>query len=96
MKYIFVRMVIVRTVSAAHELQHYMSLLKFNGTIVQLGLVKQPHTINNMSMIMPRKTVSASHIGGIKATEECLELCNKAGILPDTEIITADKIDWAY
>lgn len=40
--------------------------------------------------------MTGSHIGGIKATEECLELCAKHGIVPDVEEITADKIDWAW
>ena len=45
---------------------------------------------------MQRKSVSGSHIGGIQATQECLDLCAKAGILPDVHQITADKIDWAW
>ena len=49
-----------------------------------------------MALLPQRKSVSASHIGGIKATEECLELCAKHGIFADAELITADKIDWAY
>jgi len=40
--------------------------------------------------------VSGSHIGGIQSTEECMALCAKAGILPDTNHITADKIEWAW
>ena len=39
--------------------------------------------------------ITGSHIGGIKATEECLELCAKHGIAADIQVITADKIDWA-
>lgn len=49
-----------------------------------------------MPLIHWRKSITGSHIGGIKATEECLELCAKAGIVPDTELIGADKIQWAY
>jgi len=45
---------------------------------------------------MGRKMITGSHIGGIAATEECLALCAKAGILPEVEHITADKIDWAW
>lgn len=39
---------ILNTVSAEHEVAHYLSLLKYNGTIVQLGLVKDPHTVNQL------------------------------------------------
>ena len=76
--------------SAEHQLQHYIPLLRYNGTIVQLGLVKDLHEVKHMDLLAKRKTVSASHIGGIKATEECLELCAKHGILPDTHMVTAD------
>ena len=87
---------ILNTVSAEHEVAHYLSLLRYNGTIVQLGLVKDPHTVNQLQIIMGRKMITGSHIGGIKATEECLALCAKAGIAPEVEHITADKIDWAW
>lgn len=87
---------ILNTVSAEHECSTYTPLLHYSGTIVQLGLVKDPHTVNQISLIRGRKTMTGSHIGGIKATEECLELCAKHGIVPDVELITADKIDWAW
>jgi uncharacterized zinc-type alcohol dehydrogenase-like protein len=87
---------ILNTVSGEHEVAHYLSLLKYNGTIVQLGLMNTPHTVNQLGLIMGRKMITGSHIGGIKATEECLALCAKHGIAPEVEIITADKIDWAW
>jgi uncharacterized zinc-type alcohol dehydrogenase-like protein len=87
---------ILNTVSAEHECSTYTPLLHYGGTIVQLGLVKDPHTVNQISLIRGRKTMTGSHIGGIKATEECLELCAKHGIVPEVEIINADKIDWAW
>lgn len=46
--------------------------------------------------MIPRKKIAGSIIGGIKATEECLELCAKAQIFPDVQLIEADKIDWAW
>ena len=87
---------LLNTVSATHQIETYLPLLANGGTIVQLGLVKDKHAISQMALLPQRKSISASHIGGIKATEECLELCAKAGIAPETETITADKIDWAY
>jgi uncharacterized zinc-type alcohol dehydrogenase-like protein len=68
----------LNTVSCEHQVSHYLSLLHYNGNIVQLGLVKDFHNVNQMSVIGGRKTITGSHIGGIKATEECLELCAKA------------------
>ena len=81
---------ILNTVSAEHQVAHYVSLLRYNGTICQLGLVKDPHQVNQLQMIVGRKQISGSHIGGIKATEECFELCAKANIIPETKLITAD------
>lgn len=87
---------ILNTVSAEHQVSTYTPLLHYSGTIVQLGLVIDPHTVNQISLIKGRKTVTGSHIGGIKATEECLALCAEHGIVPDVQIITADKIDDAW
>ena len=70
--------------------------MKYDGVIVQLGLVIDPHTVNQISLIRGRKTISGSHIGGIKATEECLQLCAEHGIIPEIQLITADKIDEAW
>ena len=87
---------IINTVSAAHEVSHYVSLLRQGGTIVQLGLVPEPHSICQLPLIFGRKSVSGSLIGGIPATEECLEFCAKHNILPDVEHVEANKIDWAW
>jgi len=87
---------ILNTVSAPHEVVSYLSLLNYNGTIVQLGIITDPHTLPQTPLMFRRNTVTGSHIGGIKATEELLELCAKHGIAPDCETITASKIDWAF
>ena len=84
------------TVSAEHQVSHYMPLLKYNGTIVELGLLTHDHVINQTELTDSRKSVSGSHIGGIKATEEVLEICAKHNIGPDFQTITADQLDWAY
>jgi len=68
---------IINTVSAKHEVSHYLGLLKTNGTIVQLGLVPEPHTLCQLPLIFSRKSVAGSVIGGIPPTEECLEFCGK-------------------
>jgi len=66
---------IINTVSAKHELAHYLSLLRTNGTLVQLGLVPEPHTLSQLPLVFQRKSVGGSLIGGIKNTEEVLEFC---------------------
>ena len=49
-----------------------------------------------MGLMFKRQRVTGSLIGGIAATEECLELCAKHNIYPDIELIEANKIDWAW
>jgi len=49
-----------------------------------------------MLLVAQRKSISGSNIGGIVATQECLDLCAKHNILPEVQHITADKIDWAW
>ena len=87
---------ILNTISFEHDIGIYLSLLRYNGILVELGLVTKPHALNQMVLLRHRKGVFGSHIGGIKSTEECLELCQKHGIAPDIEHITASKIQWAW
>lgn len=83
-------------VSVVHELNHYLPLVATNGTMVMLGIMSDDHSINQMDLMAERKTVASSHIGGNRAIEKLLDLCAKHGIAPDTQMITADKLDWAY
>jgi uncharacterized zinc-type alcohol dehydrogenase-like protein len=87
---------ILNTVSANHNINTYIPLLAKSGTIVQLGAVMTPHPISQFPLMMNRQSVAGSLIGGIKATEECLELCAKHGITPDCQTITASQINWAW
>jgi uncharacterized zinc-type alcohol dehydrogenase-like protein len=87
---------ILNTVSANHQMAHYLGLLRTDGTLVQLGLVTNDHAVNQMALLPTRKSISASMIGGIKCTQDLLELCAKAQILPDVHMIEAKEIDWAW
>jgi uncharacterized zinc-type alcohol dehydrogenase-like protein len=81
---------ILNTITCAHDVNHYLNLLKYSGTIVQLGVVAQPHQVSQISLFRFRKSISGSHVGGIPATNEVLELCAKAGVLPDCKMVTAN------
>merc|ERR1739838_986045 len=87
---------LINTVSADHQLNTYIPLLKKRGTIVQLGLVVEPHTIHQFGLLMEGITITGSLIGGIKSTEEVIKLCAKHKIFPDVEIVTADKMEDVY
>ena len=87
---------ILNTVSAVHQVSTYLPLLKYRGTIVQLGLFNDPHHVNQMHLEAKCKKIAGSCIGGIPATEELLEFCAKHQILPDTQLIEANQLDWAW
>ena len=87
---------IINTISASHQVAHYLSLLNVNGTIVQLGLAPEPHAVSQLPLIFGRKSIAGSLIGGIKNTEACLDFCGKHGITPDVQMIEAKEIDWAW
>ena len=67
--------IILNTVAANHDINVYLPLLKNNGIIVQIGAAPAPHAINQLGLIMSRKTIAGSLIGGIKSTQECLDFC---------------------
>ena len=87
---------ILNTISASHQVAHYLSLLNVNGTIVQLGLAPEPHAVSQLPLIFQRKSIAGSLIGGIKNTEACLDFCGKHGITPDVHMVEAKEIDWAW
>jgi uncharacterized zinc-type alcohol dehydrogenase-like protein len=61
-----------------------------------MGAAPAPHAISQLGLMFKRQTIAGSLIGGIKSTQEMLELCSKHQIWPETETIKADKIDWAF
>lgn len=87
---------ILNTVSAAHAVGTYLPLLKKNGKICQLGGVKAPHEFSNFQLMMNRWSICGSLIGGIKDTQECVDLCFKHKIYPDCKMIEAKDIQWAW
>lgn len=83
---------ILNTVSAEHDLNVYLPLVAKNGVLCQLGLVTKPHQVSQLPLMFARKSVAGSLIGGIAATQECVDFCAKHGIYPDCQTITADKL----
>lgn len=88
---------ILNTVSASHNLDQYMELLKRDGTMCLVGAPEHPHPSPNINnMIFKRRTIGGSLIGGLKETQEMLDFCAKHGITSDIELITIDKVNEAY
>lgn len=87
---------ILNTVTVHHDAMPYISMLKKNGTIVQLGLITQTMELKQMPFIGGRLSFSGSVIGGIRETQECIDLCFKHGIYPDCQMVEAKEIDWVW
>jgi uncharacterized zinc-type alcohol dehydrogenase-like protein len=88
---------IIDTVPYAHDLNTYLPSLSLNGTLVLVGFLGglEP-VLNTVPMIMGRKSVAGSVIGGIAETQELLDFCGKHGITSDVEVIRIQDINEAY
>jgi len=87
---------ILDTVSAQHDINAYLLLLKRDGNLTQVGVPAEPLSLNVGSLIYGRRSLSGSLIGGIKETQEMLDFCGKHNITSDIELIPIQNINQAY
>ncbi|MCW7945759.1 alcohol dehydrogenase [Streptomyces hygroscopicus] len=87
---------IVSTVSAPLDFGAFLSLLKTDGALVNVGAPEEPISLNLFSVIGGRKTLAGSGIGGIGETQEMLDFCARHGIGAEIELISASEINEAY
>jgi uncharacterized zinc-type alcohol dehydrogenase-like protein len=87
---------ILDTVSAQHDINAYLILLKRDGNLTQVGVPAEPLSLNVSTLIFGRRTLGGSLIGGIKETQEMLDFCGKHNITSDIELIPIQKINEAY
>ncbi|MEP6685376.1 MAG: NAD(P)-dependent alcohol dehydrogenase [Verrucomicrobiota bacterium] len=87
---------ILDTVSAKHDLNAYLALLKRDGTMTLVGVPPEPEPVSAFGLIFGRRQLSGSLIGGIAETQEMLDFCAERGITCDIEIIPIDQINEAY
>ncbi|AZE05727.1 NAD(P)-dependent alcohol dehydrogenase [Pseudomonas chlororaphis] len=88
---------ILNTVAAPHNLDAFLVLLKRDGTMTLVGAPATPHDSPNVfNLIMKRRTLSGSMIGGIAETQEMLDFCAEHGIVADIELVRADQINDSY
>jgi len=87
---------IIDTVSADHSLDALMALIKLDGTMCMVGVPPSPQQIAAFSVILPRRNLAGSCIGGIAETQEMLDFCGTYGIVCDIEKIRMDEINAAY
>ena len=87
---------ILDCVSAQHDLNSYLGLLKLDGTHCLVGAPEKPMPVAAFSLLMPRKSLAGSGIGGIAETQEMLDFCARHGISSDIELIPIQKVNEAY
>lgn len=87
---------ILDAVSAEHDVSAYLNLLKRDGTLTLVGAPPNPMAIPAFGLIMGRKQLAGSAIGGIRETQEMLDFCADHGITSDIELIPIQQINEAY
>jgi alcohol dehydrogenase (NADP+) len=87
---------IIDCVSAPHDLNQYLALLRLNGTLCLVGLPEVPLEVAAFSLVADRRSLSGSAIGGMIETQEMLDYCAEHGIVSDIELTTFDKLPEAY
>ncbi|KUN34389.1 alcohol dehydrogenase [Streptomyces longwoodensis] len=87
---------ILSTVSAPLDFGAFLSLLKTDGALVNVGAPEEPISLNLFSVINNRKTLAGSMIGGIAETQEMLDFCAAHGFGAEIELIAAEEINEAY
>ncbi len=89
--------VIIDTVPYTHDLKPYINTLALDGALVLVGLVGElESTISTVPLIMGRRSVAGSLIGGIAETQEMLDFCGEHNVVPDVEMIDIQNINEAY
>src|SRR5690606_40818187 len=88
---------LLNTVAAPHDLDVFFALLKRDGTMTLVGAPASPHPSPSVfNLIMKRRSLAGSLIGGIPETQEMLDFCAEHDIVADIELIRADAINDAY
>ena len=87
---------ILDTVSADHDINAYIVLLRRDGNLTLVGAPDKPLGVSSFALLFGRRSLSGSLIGGIAETQEMLDFCGKHGITSDVEVIPAQQIDEAY
>ncbi len=87
---------ILDTVSANHDINAYLALLKHDGNLTLVGAPEKPLALAAFSLIGRRRSLSGSLIGGVAETQEMLDFCGEHNITADVEVIPIQKVNEAY
>jgi uncharacterized zinc-type alcohol dehydrogenase-like protein len=87
---------ILDAVSAEHDVNAYLNLVKRNGTLTLIGAPEKPLPVAAFSLLLNRRRLAGSGIGGLRETLEMLDFCGEKGITADIEMIKIQQINDAY
>ena len=87
---------ILDCVSANHDINAYLRLLKLDGTLTLVGAPENPLPVAAFNLLLPRRNFAGSGIGGIAETQEMLDFCAKHGITSEIEMIGIHQVNDAY
>jgi uncharacterized zinc-type alcohol dehydrogenase-like protein len=87
---------ILDAVSADHDINTYLNLLRRDGNITLVGAPEKPLGVAAFGLIVGRRSLSGSNIGGIRETQEMLDFCGTHNITADVEVIPIQKVNEAY
>jgi uncharacterized zinc-type alcohol dehydrogenase-like protein len=87
---------ILDAVSAQHDINTYLGLLKLDGTLTLVGAPEQPLPVAAFNLLLPRRNFAGSAIGGIAETQEMLEFCARHGFAADVEVIPIQQVNEAW
>jgi uncharacterized zinc-type alcohol dehydrogenase-like protein len=87
---------ILDAVAAQHDINAYLNLLRRDGNLTLVGAPEQPLPVSAFGLIMGRRSLSGSPIGGIAETQEMLDFCGRHNITADVEVVPIQKVNEAY
>jgi alcohol dehydrogenase (NADP+) len=87
---------ILDAVSAPHDLNAYLNLLRRDGVMVMVGVPSKPLEVQAFSLILKRRRLAGSAIGGIRETQEMLDYCAEKNITADVEVIPIQQLEAAW
>jgi uncharacterized zinc-type alcohol dehydrogenase-like protein len=87
---------ILDTVAADHDINAYLNMLGRDGNITLVGALEKPLAVSAFALLLGRRSLSGSVIGGLKETQEMLDFCGTHNITADVEVIPIQKVNEAY
>ncbi len=87
---------IIDAVSADHDINAYLGMLRRDGNLTLVGAPEKPLAVSAFNLLMGRRSLSGSPIGGIAETQEMLDFCGKHNLTADVEVIPIQKVNEAY